>query len=79
MYLTATDSNAGIDVFIPSEDEEQLFFFEDFSEDLTAEELLYSINNNVMQLNLFVGFTVTVGFALLIVYIILRPVFYFLK
>ncbi|WP_277407603.1 hypothetical protein [Lacrimispora xylanisolvens] len=50
---------------------------EDF--DQTSQELLYSINNNLTQINTYVGFTVTVGFALLIVYIIMKPVFYFLR
>ena len=50
---------------------------EDF--DQTSEELLYSINNNLTQINAYVGFTVTVGFALIIVYIIIKPVFYFLR
>jgi hypothetical protein len=47
---------------------------EDF--DQTSQELLYSINNNLTQINTYVGFTVTVGFALIIVYIIIKPVFY---
>ncbi|PPK82236.1 hypothetical protein BXY41_103452 [Lacrimispora xylanisolvens] len=47
--------------------------------DQTSQELLYSINNNLTQINTYVGFTVTVGFALLIVYIIMKPVFYFLR
>nr|WP_314465304.1 hypothetical protein [uncultured Clostridium sp.] len=50
---------------------------EDF--DQTSQELLYSINNNLTQINTYVGFTVTVGFALIIVYIIIKPVFYFLR
>ena len=50
---------------------------EDF--DQTSEELLYSINNNLTQINTYIGFTVSVGFALLIVYIIIKPVFYFFK
>lgn len=50
---------------------------EDF--DQTSQELLYSINNNLTQINAYVGFTVTVGFALIIVYIIIKPVFYFLR
>ena len=50
---------------------------EDF--DQTSQELLYSINNNLTQINTYVGFTVTVGFALLIVYIIMKPVFYFFR
>ena len=50
---------------------------EDF--DQTSQELLYSINNNLTQINTYVGFTVSVGFALLIVYIIMKPVFYFLR
>ena len=32
---------------------------EDF--DQTSEELLYSINNNLTQINTYVGFTVTIG------------------
>jgi hypothetical protein len=47
--------------------------------DQTSEELLYSINNNLTQINTYIGFTVSVGFALLIVYIIIKPVFYFFK
>lgn len=43
---------------------------EDF--DQTSQELLYSINNNLTQINTYVGFTVSVGFALLIVYIIMK-------
>ena len=50
---------------------------EDF--DQTSQELLYSINNNLTQINTYVGFTVSVGFALLIVYIIMKPIFYFLR
>lgn len=45
----------------------------------TSGELLYSINNNLLQINAYVGFTVTVGFALIVVYIIMKPVFYFLR
>lgn len=45
--------------------------------DMTTEELLVSINDNLTQINLFTGFTVTVGFALVIVYITIKPVFWF--
>lgn len=42
-------------------------------------ELLTSINDNLTNINLLLGFLVTVGFAVLIVYIIIRPVFEFLR
>lgn len=47
--------------------------------DQTFEELLYSINNNLTQINANISFIVSVGFALLIVYIIMKPVFYFFR
>ena len=47
--------------------------------DQTSEELLYSINNNLTQINANISFLVSVGFALLIVYIIMKPVFYFFR
>ena len=47
--------------------------------DQTSEELLYLINNNLTQINEYVGFTVTVGFALIVVYIIMKPVFFLLS
>jgi hypothetical protein len=37
------------------------------------------INNNLTQINAYVGFTVTVGFALIVVYIIMKPVFFLLS
>lgn len=42
-------------------------------------ELLTSINDNLTNINLLLGFLVTVGFAVLIVYIIIRPVFEFFR
>lgn len=45
--------------------------------DMSTDELLVSINNNLTQINLYVGFTVTVGFAIAVVYITLRPIFCF--
>ena len=51
--------------------------FADYDGEMTVEELLYSINSNVTQINVTVLFAVNVAFAILIVYIILRPLFYF--
>lgn len=67
----ATTSEADFSV----EDEE----LESTDFDQTSEELLYSINNNLTQINANISFTVSVGFALLIVYIIMKPVFYFFR
>lgn len=42
-------------------------------------DLLTSMNDNLTNINLLLTFLVTVGFAVLIVYIIIRPVFYFFR
>jgi hypothetical protein len=71
---TASDADySGLEL----ESTQDLEASEDF--DQTCEELLYSINNNLTQINAYLGFAVTVGFALIVVYIIIKPVFYFLK
>ena len=77
MDYRATSSDA--DEYIPSEDEDIYAIFDPYDGDMTAEEMLYSINSNVTQLNVTVSFTVSMAFAILIVYITLRPIFYFLK
>ena len=71
---TASDADS---TGLEFESTQDLEVSEDF--DQTSEELLYSINNNLTQINAYLGFAVTVGFALIVVYIIMKPVFYFLR
>lgn len=79
-YATASDAD---EVIIYGDDDYQVtlgdsVFLDGFSGDVTAEELLYSIDSKLTQVNAYTTFGVTIGFALIIVYITLRPIFYFL-
>ena len=79
LHTIATASDASeIIVSLPDIENDNVYsVFADYDGEMTVEELLYSINSNVTQINVTVLFAVNVAFAILIVYIILRPLFYF--
>jgi|GEM_PF-5456995 len=80
ILYTATSSDAS-EIIVSVDDDildnDVYSVFVDYDGEMSAEELLYSINSNVTQINVTVLFAVNVAFAILIVYIILRPLFYF--
>jgi len=79
LHTIATASDASeIIVSLPDIENDNVYsVFADYDGEMTVEELLYSINSNVTQINVTVLFAVNVAFAILIVYIILKPLFYF--
>lgn len=78
MYFTASSSDLDYEYFIP--DEDALIPTEDVISSVgekSVEDYLISIDSNVQLLTASLFLLVTVGFAVFIVYIILKPIFYF--